>query len=695
MKQARIPEIDLSTATRLDYRQFKILVITLFASVFVTSQILFTAILGSDTLSIGSIALFLIFSILALYIAFRMIRLVRELVNRNHNIASYDSSSAYLEAPDSIHQYFETALDNTDANIMIADSDNTIIYMNQAAASLFEKNEAKIKQHLPQFEARKLIGSNMDAFHRDPAHQQHLVKNLDSRYVAHATIADITFSITASPIYQSDGSRLGTVVEWQDISLELAAKDQAIENSRLRQALDSASANIMVADADHVISYMNDTVQSMFQEAESDIREVIPDFTVSKLIGQNMDVFHKNPKHQRSIIENLESTYTAPQAHMGSRTFKIVASPIFGSDRSRLGTVVEWQDISAELAVEGEVNEIVARARTGDLKQRIGLENKTGFYRSLSEGINDLVGVSDNIISNIANLFSSLSQGDLTSQIEGDYEGAFERLKKDANTTVERLIEVMLDIRNSSNSVSVGAEEISKGNQNLSQRTEEQSASLEETAASMEQMTATVQQNASNAQEADAMSKIARDTAEHGGQVVHRAVEAMSEIEQSSKEISAIISTIDEIAFQTNLLALNASVEAARAGEQGRGFAVVAEEVRNLAQRSATAAQEIKTLIETSSRKVTDGSKLVRSSGDTLQEIIEAVEKVKTIVSEISTASTEQAAGINEVNQAITQLDEITQHNAALVEESATAAQSMSDQARDLKRLIEFFKVNQ
>jgi methyl-accepting chemotaxis protein len=240
-----------------------------------------------------------------------------------------------------------------------------------------------------------------------------------------------------------------------------------------------------------------------------------------------------------------------------------------------------------------------------------------------------------------------------------------------------------------------GAEEISQGNANLSQRTEEQSSSLEETASSMEEMTSTVKQNADNAGQANQLATAARDQAEKGGAVVGSAVKAMGDINDSSKKISDIISVIDEIAFQTNLLALNAAVEAARAGEQGRGFAVVATEVRSLAGRSATAAKEIKELIQDSVRKVEDGSLLVTQSGQTLEQIVLSVKKVSDIVAEIAAASREQSSGIEQVNKAVMQMDEMTQQNAALVEQATAASQSMADQARDLTKMMDRFQVGE
>jgi methyl-accepting chemotaxis protein-1 (serine sensor receptor) len=261
-------------------------------------------------------------------------------------------------------------------------------------------------------------------------------------------------------------------------------------------------------------------------------------------------------------------------------------------------------------------------------------------------------------------------------------------------TMDERLGAIVGEVRHGAGSVSTAAQQISRGNDDLSQRTQEQASSLEETASSMEEMTSTVKQNAENASHANQLARGAREQAERGGEVAAQAVIAMREINTSSRKIADIVSLIDEIAFQTNLLALNAAVEAARAGEQGRGFAVVATEVRNLAQRSAGAAKEIKGLINDSADKVRVGSELVDQSGKALAEIVDSVKKVTDIVAEIAAASQEQSAGIDQVNHAVSQMDEMTQQNAALVEEAAAAARAMQEQADELTRQVNFFHVH-
>ena len=349
-------------------------------------------------------------------------------------------------------------------------------------------------------------------------------------------------------------------------------------------------------------------------------------------------------------------------------------------------------NLAAEAKVQEEINTLINAAARGDLSQRVALEGKQGFMKKLGEGMNDLLEVLAAAMDDVAQALDAMARGDLTVSIAKDYQGTFGKLKNDINATVAKLTEVVSSIKESADLIKTASMEISMGNTNLSQRTQEQASALEETASSMEEMTSTVKQNADNTKQANQLVSGARAQASEGGEVVTKAVGAMEAISGSSKKIADIISVIDEIAFQTNLLALNAAVEAARAGEQGRGFAVVATEVRNLAQRSAEAAKEIKDLINDSVEKVDTGSKLVDSSGTVLSEIVGSVKNISDIVAEIAAASQEQASGIEQVNKAVMQMDEMTQQNAALVEQAAAASKSMEEQAVNLSEQITFFR---
>ncbi|CAM3541870.1 Methyl-accepting chemotaxis protein II [Bordetella sputigena] len=291
--------------------------------------------------------------------------------------------------------------------------------------------------------------------------------------------------------------------------------------------------------------------------------------------------------------------------------------------------------------------------------------------------------------------FDRIAAGDLTQAVTVESTNEIGALYSAMKRMQESLTRTVFAVRRGVDEINVGSREISAGNTDLSSRTEQQAASLEETAASMEELASTVKQNAENARQANQLAASASDVAERGGSAVAEVVNTMQQISGSSRKISEIVSVIDGIAFQTNILALNAAVEAARAGEQGKGFAVVAGEVRSLAQRSAQAAKEIKALIEDSVTKVGAGSQQVERAGATMQEIVASVKRVTDIMGEISAASEEQSSGIDQVNRAVTQMDEVTQQNAALVEEAAAAAGSLQEQAQRLAEAVAVFKLSQ
>jgi methyl-accepting chemotaxis protein len=416
----------------------------------------------------------------------------------------------------------------------------------------------------------------------------------------------------------------------------------AAENSRVRHALDKASTSVVLADAEHRIIYLNDAAQATFERHAAELRGDLPAFDAARLRGASLESLSADPAGERRALEALAGERVEERT-LGGLSFRTVTNRVTGEHGERLGTVMEWTQRTQEMRVEQELQAVLGAVNGGDLSRRIDLTHKSGFFAALGAGVNRLA---------------------------------------------ESLVEIVARVKSGGREIALGAEEITAGNSNLSLRTEEQASSLEETASSMEEMTTTVKQNADNAAQANQLALAARDQAEQGGAVVGKAVEAMSGINDSAKKIADIIGVIDEIAFQTNLLALNAAVEAARAGEQGRGFAVVASEVRSLAGRSATAAKEIKSLIEDSVRKVEDGSGLVTQSGRTLGEIVTSVKKVSDIVAEIAAASREQSSGIEQVNRAVVQMDELTQQNAALVEEATAASQSMAGQVRELNDML-------
>jgi methyl-accepting chemotaxis protein len=343
-------------------------------------------------------------------------------------------------------------------------------------------------------------------------------------------------------------------------------------------------------------------------------------------------------------------------------------------------------------AINADIRRLAAASAAGDFSQRGDAQAYEYDFQAMIASLNQLMETADANLSSLSQVLRSVADGDLTREMQGDFHGVFARMRDDANATVRQLRTIVGGIQDATGSINLAAAEISAGNADLARRTEQQAASLEETAATMEQFTATVQQNAAAARQADRHAADASSLASDGGQVMGKAVATMGQIEQSSRRISEIISVIDGIAFQTNILALNAAVEAARAGEQGRGFAVVAAEVRSLAQRSATAAREIKHLIETSVHDIGAGSALVGEAGTSMERVVAAVQRVSGIIAEISAASQEQAIGIEQVSQSIAQIDEGTQRNAALVEQASAAARSMEQQAQDLRAGVSRFR---
>jgi len=490
------------------------------------------------------------------------------------------------------------------------------------------------------------------------------------------------------------GDLLRSMDTMQQQLLERITADRkaAEETLRVKIALDNVSTGVMIADNDRNIIYANREVINILGKAEAAISRQLLTFSINELVGTCMDGFHSNPSHQAEMLNALTGSYKANMM-LGGRSMVVTANPVINEQGQRLGTVAEWHDRTDEVLAENEVASIVEAAVRGDFSMRFDLKGKQGFLRHLGEDINQLVHTSATGLNEVVRVLNALSRGDLTETITNDYAGTFGQLKDDSNTTVEKLKEIIGQIRDTADGINTGTKEIAAGNNNLSYRTEQQAASLQQTAASMEQLTSAVHHNAANAQQAKQLAVDASNIAGKGVDVVDQVVTTMNDINESSHKIGDIISVIDDIAFQTNILALNAAVEAARAGEQGRGFAVVAVEVRNLAQRAATAAGEIKDLITDSVGKVSAGSKLVTQAGQTMEEIVNSIRGVTDMMAEITAASAEQSSGIEQVNQAIAQMDDVTQQNAALVEQAAAAAESLEEQAQNMAAMVGGFKV--
>jgi methyl-accepting chemotaxis protein len=341
-----------------------------------------------------------------------------------------------------------------------------------------------------------------------------------------------------------------------------------------------------------------------------------------------------------------------------------------------------------------ELGSVVDAAVDGDFSQRIAATFKDADLNGVATSVNNLVETVDRGLAETGEVLAALAQTDLTLQVQGDYRGAFAKLKADTNAVVENLTNVVGQLRHTSGSLKTATGEILAGANDLAERTTKQASAIEETSAAMEQLANTVTDNARRAEQASAKAKIVASTADQTGQVMARSNEAMERIASSSAKISNIIGLIDDIAFQTNLLALNASVEAARAGDAGKGFAVVAVEVRRLAQSAASASSDVKELIEQSTGEVNSGSKLVAEATQKLVSMLDDVRESAELTQGISDATRDQSSAISEVSAAIRQMDEMTQHNAALVEETNAAIEQTEGQANELDRIVDVFVVD-
>ncbi|HWJ18686.1 MAG TPA: methyl-accepting chemotaxis protein, partial [Geobacterales bacterium] len=496
---------------------------------------------------------------------------------------------------------------------------------------------------------------------------------------------------THMPPLPGERKAISDAAEKVRAGLEASAK-AAHYNARVKAALDHVSVPVRIADSDGVINYVNHAMNGMLHKYAPAFRRQNPSFDPDKVVGGEVGMLYADPAAAVANLRRLTQSAVF-RTDVGDRNYDLIITPVSDEKGARLGTVGQWTDITEQLGAEREIGAIVEAAAAGDFSKRIADADKSGFMLQMAQGVNAILGTSEQALGEIGRILKALAQGDLSQEIRADFKGVFADLKDNSNETIANLRGIITRIREASESINTAAREIATGNNDLSRRTEEQASSLEETASSMEEFASTVRQNAENAQEANKLAAEASESAQQGGEVVARVVTTMASITESNREIADITTLIDGIAFQTNLLALNAAVEAARAGEQGRGFAVVASEVRNLAQRAAEAAKSIKAVIANSIGKVEDGARLVESAGQSMEKMVAQVKRVSAIIGEIASASKEQSGGIEQVNQAITQIDQITQQNAALVEEATAAAKSLEDQSDALVQGVAVFKL--
>lgn len=470
-------------------------------------------------------------------------------------------------------------------------------------------------------------------------------------------------------------------------------KRQADEMTRIKIGLDNVATNVRIADNEGHILYINHALQNTFKTDAAAFRATDPTFDSNTMIGYNVGRLYADPDAALARLRNLNASVQT-QMLLGSRTYRVTTTPVISDDGERLGSVGEWLDISDQLNAETKLTEVIKQAADGDFSVRLNLASKEAFFIQVEALINQLLSNGESALNELSSVLAAIAAGDLTQEITSDFSGVFGELKIDTNMTVGRLKEIIEQIKTAGDAINVAAREIASGNNDLSRRTEQQASSLEETSSAMEELNATVRQNAENARQAHSLADSSNQIAARSGELVGRVVDTMSDIQRSSHKIADIIGVIDSIAFQTNILALNAAVEAARAGEQGRGFAVVATEVRNLAQRSGVAAKEIRGLISESVDKVDGGVNLVRETGETMSNMVQSFRQVSVLVTDIAEASKEQSTGIDQVTNAIGQMDEVTQQNAALVEQAAAAAEALEEQAHVLATTLSHFKLS-
>ena len=462
---------------------------------------------------------------------------------------------------------------------------------------------------------------------------------------------------------------------------------------RIESALNAASSNIMVTDRFRSIIFMNESIVKMLKEIEPELKKDLPNFDSNNLLRQSIDVFHQHPEHQAKLLDGLTDTFST-RITVGSAKVDLIIDPIFDDNGERIGTVAEWKNMTDQLAIEENIENIIEEAAKGVLSRRISTDELNGFEHKISSSVNSLLDNFSAITQNINTLLSKMASNDLTQRLEGNYQAELLSMQMATNNALNNFSLTLSQVNTGAIEIGGMAREVAVASEDLSERTQSQAASVEETAASMEELTSTILNSTENSGTANALAHATANEAISGIEVMNKTLEAMNGISELSKKIGEITSVIDSIAFQTNLLALNAAVEAARAGEHGRGFAVVAGEVRNLAGKSADAAKDISGLISSAIQQIDNGTILVEQTNTVFEKMVVNIQEVEELVSEMSATAHEQSQGIQQVNIAIGQLDELTQHNAALVEELSATAGNMSQETDNQADFISQFKFN-
>ncbi len=551
------------------------------------------------------------------------------------------------------------AFESSSACIMMADADMNITSINPALRRVMEQYHEEFTRMYPDFDSESVIGMQMDFFHRESIRERirELLRDpANLPYTANISISEARFRLTISMVTEEDGSPMGYVVEWNDVTRDFL-------NTAILNAIDASQVKIEFTKEGMFLS-ANDRFCRMMGEESSAFE--------GRHGGEIFQFDEKLASERGPVFERLQrgesviGQFRLPRTKGGPAIVDGSFSPVMDAGGKLLRILMLGNDVTeARQAIEAA-------------------DARRDFMRAAQQ----------KVVDGLRRGLSALAEGDLTVRLEEEFAPDYEQLRQDFNRTCDRLLEAMRAVVENADLIRGEAGEIANAADDLSSRTERQAATLEETASALDQLTSSVRSAADGASLANELVQNARENAEISGKVVREAVEAMSEIEHSSKQISKITSVIDDIAFQTNLLALNAGVEAARAGEAGRGFAVVASEVRALAQRSSEAAREINELISASGMQVKRGVELVDQTGAALESIVSNVSEIDQKVSEIAVSAREQSSGLAEINEAVNQLDQVTQQNAAMFEQTTAASHALTREAENLNETTSRFRID-
>ncbi len=605
---------------------------------------------------------------------------------------------AYRNVIEGINNTLGTASNalNTSANIMIGDIDGNITYMNNSATKLFTENEAEIRKTIPNFNASEIIGSNIDRFHKNPSHNRNILQNMTSNHSAQMNLGDRVFKLNVTMLKDNEGKKLGYIVEWFDYT------NEARFNEQLEKVINEMTDGNWSSRMDAAY------IGGIYQEKAENINNMLENILEPIKEGNRVLGLIRGGNLRETVDLDLKGDHKALQdavngVHEWLKGLIDYVTKIANGDMnaniekaSDNDQIHEWLILMRDSikALVSDTKKLAQAAVDGKLTYRANPDKHKGDYQAIIRGINETLDNTIAPINEAVKVLKYMSEGDLTHKMTGDFKGDHANLKNTLNDTIDSINEILVQVKTTVEEVTRGAMQVSDASTSLSQGATEQAASLEEITSSMAEIGSQTKLNAENANQASILTNTARDSAEKGNSEMKDLNSAMTEITESSRNISKIIKVIDEIAFQTNLLALNAAVEAARAGRHGKGFAVVAEEVRNLAARSASAAKETAELIENSIKVVENGSMLADKTNEVLSEIMNGSVKAADIVGEISTSSNEQAQGISQINEGLSQIDKVTQTNTASAEQSASAAEELSGQAAQLRQMIDRFDLS-